>query len=213
VHVPDLACELTIGGAVLIKTFFVGILLGIAAAAGALYAFPVVDQAREVSITTVAPNGGNVEAFRINIPADRVMMAPSGQATPVPPGLQWPDIDVLAGVRTEMFKIRNAHDVVIGVAIRNAATNEEQDVIDWVLHFPARGSVFVNMDAEPQEDGYRIGRFRAGSREFGTLSGAMVERWVTNTSNGEGASAGYIELLATYVGEPPLPASAEEPVK
>jgi hypothetical protein len=211
--VPDLACEFTSGGAVLIKIFFVGILLGIAAAAGALYALPVVDQAREVSITTVAPNGGNVEVFRINIPTDRVMMAPSGQATPVPSGLQWPDIEVLAGVRTEMFKIRNAHDVVIGVAIRNAATNEGQNGIDWVLHLPARGSVFVNMDAEPQEGGYRIGRFRAGSREFATLSGAMVERWVASTSDREGASAGHIELQATYVGEPQPLAPTEEPVK
>lgn len=210
---PDLAGELKSGGAVLIKTFFVGILLGIAAAAGALYALPVVDQAREVSITTVAPNGGNVEVFRINIPADHVMLAPPGQATPVPPGLQWPDIEVLAGVRTEIFKIRNAHDVVIGVAIRNAATNEDQDFIDWVLHFPARGSVFVNMDAEPQEGGYRIGRFRAGSREFGNLTGAMVERWVANTSNEEGASSGHIELMATYVGEPQPPAPTEEPAK
>ena len=210
---PDLAGELTSGGAVLIKTFFVGVLLGIAAAAGALYALPVVDQAREVSITTVAPNGGNVEVFRINIPTDRVMIGPPGQATPVPPGLEWPDIEVLAGMRTEMFKIRNAHDVVIGIAIRNAATNENQDVIDWVLHFPARGSVFVNMDAEPQEGGYRIGRFRAGSREFATLNGAMVESWVANTSNEEGASAGHIELMATYVGEPQPPATTEEPAQ
>jgi len=185
----------------LIKTFFVGVLLGIAAAAGALYALPVVDQAREVSITTVAPNGGNVEVFRINIPTDRVMIGPPGQATPVPPGLEWPDIEVFADMRTEMFKVRNTHDVVIGIAIRNAATNEGQNVIDWVLHFPARGSVFVNMDPAPREGGYRIGGFRAGSREFAKLSGNMTERWVANTSEEEGAPAGHIELQATYVGE------------
>jgi hypothetical protein len=199
--VPDLASELTSGGTVLIRTFLIGIVLGVAAAAGALYAIPVVDQAREASITKVAPNGGNVEIFRIDIPTDRVMVAPSGQAKPVPPGLKWPNVEILSGVRTEMFKVRNAHGLVIGVAIRNVATNEGQDVIDWVLHFPARGSVFVNMDAAPKEGGYRIGGFRSGSREFATLSGTMTERWVANNSEEEGSPTGHIELQATYVGE------------
>ena len=185
----------------MIRTFFVGIVLGLVAAAGALYAIPVVDQAREVSITKVAPNGGNVEVFHVDIPTDRVMVGPPGQAEPVPPGLKWPNVEELAGVRTEMFKVRNARGVVIGVAIRNAATIENQDVIDWVLHFPARGSVFVNMDPAPQEGGYRIGGFRAGSREFAPLSGTMTERWVANTSEEEGAPAGHIELQAIYVGE------------
>ena len=185
----------------MIRTFLVGIVLGLAAAAGALYAIPVVDQAREVSITRVSPNGGNVEVFRIDIPTDRVMVGPPGQAEPVPPKLQWPNVEELAGVRMEIFKVRNARGLVIGVAIRNAATNEGQDIIDWVLHFPARGSVFVNMDTAPQEGGYRIGGFRAGSREFATLSGTMTERWVADTSEEEGAPAGHIELQATYFGE------------
>jgi len=199
--VPDLASELTSGGTVLIRTFLVGIVLGLVAAAGALYAIPVVDQAREVSITKVAPNGGNVEVFHIDIPTDRVMVGPPGQAEPIPPGLKWPNVEELAGVRTEMFKVRNARGLVIGVAIRNAATNEGQDVIDWVLHIPARGSVFVNMDPAPQEGGYRIGGFRAGSREFAPLSGTMTERWVANTSEEEDAPAGHIELQVIYVGE------------
>ena len=198
---PDLASELTSGGTVLIRTFFVGIVLGLVAAAGALYAIPVVDQAREVSITKVAPNGGNVEVFRIDIPTDRVMVGSPAQAEPVPPGMQWPNVEELAGVRTEMFKLRNARGLVIGVAIRNAATHEGQNVIDWVLHFPARGSVFANIDPVPREGGYRVGGFRAGSREFAKLSGSMTERWVANTSEEEGAPAGHIELRAIYVGE------------
>ena len=185
----------------MIRTFFVGIVLGLVAAAGALYAIPVVDQAREVSITKVAPNGGNVEVFRIDIPTDRVMVGSPAQAEPVPPGMQWPNVEELAGVRTEMFKLRNARGLVIGVAIRNAATNEGQNVIDWVLHFPARGSVFANIDPVPREGGYRVGEFRAGSREFAKLSGSMTERWVANTSEEEGAPAGHIELRAIYVGE------------
>ena len=197
----------------MIKTFFVGILLGIAAAAGALYAFPVVDQAREVSITSVAPNGGNVEVFRINIPTDRLMAAPSAQATTVPPGLQWPDIEVLAGVRTELFKIRNVHNSVIGIAVRNAATNDGENIVDWVLHFPARGSVFVNMNSMPERGGYRSGHFRTGSREFATLSGTMTERWVADSPVETGLPAGHIELQAKYFGELPPIELEEESVE
>jgi len=36
---------------------------------------------------------------------------------------------------------------------------------------------------------------------------------VANTSNEEGASAGRIELMATYVGEPQPPATTEEPAQ
>jgi len=50
-----LAHEFLSGGTVLLKIFLIGILLGIAAAAGALYSLPVVDQHREVSLVTVAP--------------------------------------------------------------------------------------------------------------------------------------------------------------
>jgi len=71
--VPDLRGELNSGDTVLLKTFLLGILLGLAAAAGALYAIPAVDQKREASIVTVAPNGGNAETFHINIPIDRIM--------------------------------------------------------------------------------------------------------------------------------------------
>lgn len=185
----------------MIKTFFVGILLGLIAAAGVLFAFPAVDQVREASITTVAPNGGNVEVFHIDIPMDRVMVGATGQANTVPPGLQWPDDQVLADVRTEMFKVRNARDTVVGVAVRNAAVNDNAHVIDWMLHFPARGSVFVNMDAVPHEDGYRFGEIRAGSREFEVLTGSVSERWVAGTSDEEGAPAGHIELVAAFLGE------------
>ena len=179
-----------------------------AAAAGILYAFPAVDQVREASIVTVAPNGGNVESFHINIPMDRVMTGKQGEGVPVPEGLNWPQDEVLANVRTEMFKIRNARDSVVGVAVRTAARLDGETVIDWMLHLPARGSLFVNMEAAPRENGSRLGRIRAGSREFAPLSGMMGERWVANNSDDEDAPMGHIELRAIYVGElqePDLP--------
>jgi hypothetical protein len=199
--VPDLAGELIRGGTVLLKTFFLGIALGVAAAAVALYAIPVVDQIREASIVKVAPNGGNSETFHINIPMDRIMLGDAAQAAAIPPGLKWPADEVLANVRTELFKIRNARDAVVGVAVRAAATSQDNNVIDWVLHLPARGSLFVNMDVAPLNGGFRIGEIASGSREFGPLSGFMTERWIENDSNEEDAPAGRIELLATYVGK------------
>lgn len=198
---PDLAGLSTSGEIVLLKTFFLGILLGIAAAAGALYAFPAVDQERESSIVTVAPNGGNIELFHINVPMDRIMIGDPGRSSSVPAGLEWPEDEMLADVRAEMFKIRNAHDSVVGVAVRAAAKNGDQDVIDWVLHLPARGSVFINMDATPHESGFRLGQIRSGSREFAPLTGFMTERWVASTSDEEDAPSGHIELMATYVGQ------------
>lgn len=190
----------------MLKTFIVGILFGIAAAAGALHVFPMVDQYREASIVSVAPNGGNRETFHIKVPTDRIMTGAPGRSASVPEGLEWPDSDLFAGVRTELFKIRNAHDAVVGVAMRNAVGTEDANTIDWVLHLPARGSVLINMEPEAKEGGYRIGRFRDGSREFEPLTGVLTERWVADTSGDEDAPAGRIELIASFVGQlEPLP--------
>ena len=197
------------GEIVLLKTFFLGIVLGLLVAAGALYAIPVVDQKREASIVTVAPNGGNVEKFHINIPMDRIVLGAPAQVGAVPPGLEWPAEEALQDVRAELFKIRNTRDTVVGVAVRTAAENEEQGIIDWVLHVPARGSLFVNMEIEPQEGGYRLGKIRSGSREFGALSGFMTERWIVSESTEEDAPAGRIELQTTYVGQFASPETEE----
>lgn len=176
-------------------------MLGALAAAGALHAVPAVDQVREPSIISVAPNGGNIETLHVNIPMDRVLVGAPAQADPVPAGLDWPAETALEGVRTEMYKIRNAHDSVVGVAARTSARRGNEDIIDWIIHLPARGSLFVSMDPLPREGGYRIGAIRGGSREFAPLSGSVTERWVADTSGEEDAPQGRIELQAVYVGE------------
>ena len=181
------------------KTFLIGIVLGLAAAAGALYAIPVVDQHREASIVRVAPNGSNAETLHVNIPMDRIMAADAGSQA-VPADLQWPATDVLAGVRAEVFKLRNANDAVVGVGVRTSAERDDGSVIDWALHLPARGSIFVAMEAAPRDGGFRIGEMRAGSREFARLAGVLTERWVADTSGEEDAPLGRIELRTTYVG-------------
>lgn len=190
------------------KTFTAGVILGIAAAAAALYFVPVVDQQRETSIISVNPNGGNSETFHINIPMDRIMVGAPSRKTPLPAGMLWPEHEQLDGLRTEMFKIRNSRDAVIGIASRMAANHEgEADVIEWVLHFPARGSMYMSMQSQPLEGGFRVGEMRAGSSEFTGMSGRVVERWVPDGS-GSGNTSGRIELVSSFVGK-----FEEEPVE
>ena len=183
------------------KTFIAGVVLGIAAAAGALYAYPAVDQQRVASIVSVSANGGNTESFHVNVPMDRIMVGGQAQARALPAELEWPDDELLRDVRVEMFKIRNARDIVVGVAARTAADETDVKVIEWVLHIPARGSVYVAMDPQPLDGGVRRGELRGGSREFSRLTGFMTERWLADSSGEEDAPAGRIELQARYVGE------------
>jgi hypothetical protein len=184
------------------KTFITGILLGIATAAAGLYYVPVVDQHREQSLIVVHPNHGNTETFHANVPTDRIMIGAQGQTDPLPPGLEWPGGEPFTDVRAELFKLRNGKDTVVGVASRLASGREDSgDIIEWVLHLPARGSIYVLMQAEPQKSGHRIGELRAGTREFITLTGQLTERWVADTSGSDDAPAGRIELIMAFVSQ------------
>lgn len=186
----------------MVKSFIVGIVLGIAGGGAALYYIPVVDQYREQSMIVVTPNVGNTEAFHVNVPMDRIMVGAPAQPSPLPVGLEWPVDEQLAGIRAELFKVRNGKDAVVGVASRIAASNEDSSaVIEWVLHLPSRGSVYVTLKPEATEDGYRIGEMRAGTREFAALSGRITERWVADTSGSEDAPAGRIELMTALVSQ------------
>ena len=189
----------------MLKTFFFGILLGLVAAGGALYAFPLVDQYRETSIITVSTNGGTSESFHINIPMDRIAVGAPEASRRLPDGMRWPDEELFSAVRTELFKVRNARDAVIGIAARTAAEEGDETVIDWMLHLPARGSMYFSMDPVAREGGYRAGELQSGSREFSVLSGQLTERWIVDTSGEEDAPAGRLELEASYQGqlEPP----------
>jgi hypothetical protein len=183
----------------LLKTFLVGIFLGTAVGAAGLYFVPLVEQERERSIIDVSPNGGNKEVFHANIPDDRIMIGVANQSTPVPLGLAWPGDELLANTRTELFKIRNADDIVVGVASRIAANIEGGEIVEWTLHLPARGSVYVLMRPRGLEDSLRIGDLRAGTREFSSWVGEVSERWVADSTGAEYAPAGRIELITKFV--------------
>jgi hypothetical protein len=186
----------------MIKTLIFGFLLGIVGTIAAVYYLPVVDQHREASIITVAPNGGNTESFYMNIPTDRIMVGAPDQAEPLPPGLEWPVGEVFSGLRAELFKIRNSDETVIGVASRAVTQNEEfGDSIEWVVHLPARGTFYISMPPESVDGVHRVGILRTGTREFGTMHGRVSERWVANTDDEEDAPDGRIELVTSFVGE------------
>ena len=182
------------------RTFIFGILLGIAAAGAALYYFPAVNQFRENSLIVVHPNHGNTESFHVNVPMDRIMIGAAAQKNPLPAGLEWPADAQFADTRAELFKIRNGKDAVVGVASRvTASERESENLVEWVLHLPARGSAYITMRTAPEEGGYRIGELHAGTREFADLHGRITERWVADTSGLEDAPAGRIEIITAFV--------------
>lgn len=184
------------------KALVFGFLLGIVGTVAAAYYVPVVDQHRESSVISVAPNGGNSESFRINIPTDRVMVGAPRQAEPLPPGLHWPADELFDGVRVELFKVRNTADAVVGVASRMVADSDAiEDSVEWVLHLPARGTFYAVMPAQAADGARRVGTLRAGTQEFGPMQGNVSERWVANTDNDDvDAPDGYIELETSFVG-------------
>lgn len=188
----------------MIKTFITGIVLGVAAVMVALYMIPVVDQHREVSVIAVNPNGGTSEAFQVNIPMDRILVGSAGAKTQLPAGLAWPDAPIFDGSRTELYKLRNSRNAVVGIASRVAAKNNVVgDVVEWVLHLPARGSMYITLNSTAGRGG-RSGTLRAGTREFEDMVGKITERWVADAEATGDATAGRIELLTSYVSKGPL---------
>jgi hypothetical protein len=185
------------------KTLIFGFIAGLVGTIAVLYYVPAVDQHREPSFVTVTPNGGNTESFHVNIPMDRIMVGSPGQSVSLPPGLDWPDTESLAGVRAELFKLRNARDNVVGVASRVVTESDRfGDGIEWVVHLPARGSFYLTMPPEPVDGVNRVGTLRAGTREFQPMSGGASERWVANTDDvEEDEPIGRIELVTTFIGE------------
>ena len=183
----------------MIKTFILGVILGLAGAFMALHFVSAVDQHRESSIISVTRNGGNTEVFHVKLPIDRIMTGVQGQSNPLPPGMEWPDDPMFRNVRAELFKLRNARDAIVGVASRFALSDPEfGDNIEWVLHLPARGSVFVRMSPQPV-DRNRVGDLSAGTREFRSMAGKLSERWIADTSGASGELTGRIELSISSV--------------
>ena len=183
-----------------IKTFFLGLVLGAIGAGTLMWKMPAVDLHRESSLVTVQPNGGNVEEFRINLPRDRIMVGLPDPNSSIPAALDWPGQALLGDMQAELFKIRDRNDTVIGVGSRIASASEASGpFIEWALHFPARGTMYVKLEMTPSEDGVRNGLLMSGTREFAKLSGGLREEFVAAAPDDE-ESQGRIRLNAMLVG-------------
>lgn len=164
----------------LLKTFIFGIILGVLGAGALIYFVPAVDLHRERSLISVQPNGGNSESFRINLPRDRILVGLPGVDDSIPAGLDWPGEELLGDMQAEIFKLRDDNNVVVGVASRLASSSEDTGpFIEWVVHLPARGTMYLQMDLTPTADGVRNGALRSGTQDFLILHGNVREHFVS----------------------------------
>jgi len=183
----------------LFKTFIFGIILGALGAGALMYFAPAVNLHRERSLISVQPNGGSMERFQINLPRDRILVGLAGVEDSIPAGLDWPGEDFLGDMQAEAFIVRNENNAVVGVASRVASSTEETGAfIEWVVHFPARGTMYVQMELTPAEDGVRDGVLRAGTQDFLPLTGRIREQFVSEVDDGD--VQGRIVLEATLAG-------------
>lgn len=183
----------------LFKTLIAGIVFGVLGAGALLHFYPVVDLHRERSLISVQPNGGNQESFRINLPTDRILVGLAGVDDSIPAGLDWPGEDFLGDMQAEIFMVRDENNTVIGVASRLAsAADASGSFIEWVVHFPARGTIYAQMELTPAGDGFRNGVLRSGTRDFKSLTGSVREQFVA--ASAEDNVQGRIVLQTALVG-------------
>ena len=165
------------------------------------YTVPAVDLHREASLISVQTNGGNAETYRIDLPRDRILVGLPAQEASLPAELKWPGEEVFGNLQAEMFKVRDRNDVVIGVASRLASASEATGpFIEWAVHLPARGTVYLQMDLAPSPEGHRNGVLTAGTRDFETLSGTVIEQFITDLDTEEYDVDGRIELITAFIG-------------
>jgi hypothetical protein len=183
----------------LFKTFIFGIILGVCGAGALVYYIPAVNLHRERSLIVVQPNRGNIERFQINLPRDRILVGLAGMDDSIPAGVDWPGEDLLGDMQAEAFIVRDANNAVIGIASRLASSTEKSGpFIEWVIHFPARGTMYVQMELTPAADGVRNGVMRSGTRDFLPTTGTVRELFVSDVEDGD--VQGRIVLEAELVG-------------
>ena len=68
------------------------------------------------------------------------------------------------------------------------------------MHLPARGTVYLQMDVAPSAEGHRNGRLMAGTGDFETLSGTVIEQFITDFEDEDLNVDARIELITAFVG-------------
>jgi hypothetical protein len=79
-------------------------------------------------------------------------------------------------------------------------SDQQGSFVEWNVHLPARGTMYVTMAPTPSPSGYREGSLRAGTREFLMMDGVVLERFVRDSLDPDADDTGRIELAAALVG-------------
>lgn len=176
---------------IVFRIFAIGIVLGIASAWGMFDAYKPVQIHRENSVLKAIPNGSVQEVFHISLPRDLVLAGNRTQT--IPQATDWSKAAFLGDLQVNVFKVRNANDRVVGVASRLAGRSKNGGPFtEWVVHLPARGTLYAVMDSDRNDEGLRQGHLQASTREFASRSGSIVERFFSQLGDDEPAT--IIEL-------------------
>lgn len=132
-------------------SFFIGLVLGVAAVLAAAWYIPWVNHVRIPSRTSVVANGGRAEQFLIRLPADKVAVASNVESGPrlrrFPETVLLPEDLGEQLVLIEHFKLRDSGGDVIGIAARHTIEADERVETAWHLVIPSRGSMSLTGDA------------------------------------------------------------------
>lgn len=131
---------------VFLGAFAAGIVLAFVGAA----LLPDPEAARYRSLSTVQPDGGRREEFRVRFPGDRIDLPSDTRADPPPVDARGALVlEDAAGQRAsaELFRLRDADGNVIGVASRVALGGAgARPASTWMLVIPGRGTLAFAQD-------------------------------------------------------------------
>ena len=178
-----------------------GFVVGLFGTIAAAYFLPWFEYTRYRSATQVLANGGRVERFIVQLPADKLdSKVDAGLADGI-------------GVRLQHFKLRDAEGHVIGIAARHDLAGAETA---WLLTIPSRGTIALAASvgsAEPVESVVSAAGLGPGDRaepalsidgvptrsvsttgEFAGIDIDMVETWVISGVDEDGQVRGTLQL-------------------
>jgi hypothetical protein len=195
---------------VVTRTFLLSLLAGaaVALAGAAVFSLPVHE--RFPSIIKVETNGGRSESFIIHWPEDRLELQGGLDGAAVTPE---DGIAVLAPrgsslAATELFRLRDVDDRVIGIASRMTGRvpgrrGRERSVSNWTLMIPSRGILLLT-----QDNGADVGPVTVGGKWVSAVDSPGF--WATGSryrisagpaSGGRGRVLGGTREFASLTGE------------
>jgi len=181
-----------------------GFVLGLVGTIVAAYFTPWFEHTRYRSLTSVVNNGGRLEQFVVQLPADRIESVAdsrTGDST----------------TRLSHFKLRDAEGNVIGLAAKHELTVDSSMESSWLLTIPSRGTIALaasspNLDsiesivaARGLAAGQSVDQALsidlpspansvATTGEFSDIEFELVETWVVTGVDDDGNIRGTLRL-------------------